>query len=187
MNNRYCYYCCCSEFRGTRFLQVWAAVWWWRLSLSQETAEERNERSPARVWGGGSGAEPRSLEVPVKVSSVQPGMWVWSWTGPQLGTEMQCHPCTKGMRPWEWDSKERRRGPRLTKGDPTSIGQVGEEPRDARRRLGVNVSSHPVPPGVFLSFSFLGISGMTFASTQPNSHWKNFIWIRCNFCEKLKS
>ena len=152
MNNRYYYYCCCcSEFRGTRFLQVWAAVWW-RLSLSQETAEERGKRSP--VGGGGRGGELRCLEVPVKASSVQLGMWGWSWTGPQLETEVQCHPRTKGMRSWEWNSKGRRR-PGLTKGDSTSIGQAEGEPRDAPRHLGVSVSSPPVPPRVLLSFSFL--------------------------------
>lgn len=170
MNIRYCYYCCCSEFRGTRFLQVWAAVWWWRLSLSQETAEERNERSPARVWGGGRGNELRRLEVPVKVS-VQPGMWVWSWTGPQLGTEMQCHPCTKAMRPWEWDSKERRRGPGLTKGDPTSIGQVGEEPRDAPRPwewMFLPAQSPPRPTAGGFSFFQFSQKSLVWPLLQPS-------------------
>ena len=64
-----------------------------------ESGNSRGERREESSSGWGGGGELRCLEVPVKASSVQPGMWVWSWTGPQLETEMQCHPRTKGMRP----------------------------------------------------------------------------------------
>ena len=153
--------------------------------LESRNSEERGERSPAGVWSG-EGWCTEGLQVPGKVSSVQLGMWGWSWTGSSAG-DRDVMSSTEGMRSWEWDSKERRRAPELTKGDPTSIRQAGEEPRDAPPHLGVNVSSHPLPPGCFAFFQFSQKS-LVWPLLQPSLILTGEILSGLDaICEKLKS
>lgn len=179
MNNRYCYYCCCRSSGApdsSRFEQLCGgdAFPWVR-----ETAGEKARGQPGfekrwgkrcwaeEAWGASEGVECAAGHVGLELDR------------PSAGQRCSVIHARKAWGPEDGTIKEKER---VKASQRTQVhGAGGEEPRDARKRLGVNASSHPVPPRGFSFFQFLGISGMTFASTQPNSHWKNFIWIRCNF------